>query len=117
MRMDAEIIAGNAGFDHFADNARHLKRLRAAIGVAQHHPARAGFVCGFGAGERVFGVGLVAVKEMLAVDQHFLASGGDGFDRVGDVFEILLIGAAERDAHMVIPALGDKADRSRLSTG
>src|SRR5690606_23229106 len=34
-------------------------------------------------------------------------------DRGRDRFEILLVGAAERDAHMVVPALGDEADRIR----
>ena len=72
MRMDADMVAGHM-LHHLADDRLDLVRQRAAIGVAQHHPARARLVRRPGAGERVFGVGLVAVEEVLAVDQHLAA--------------------------------------------
>ena len=51
MGMDADMIAGNLRAD-LADDALDLMRQRAAIGVAQHHPARALLVGRLGAGER-----------------------------------------------------------------
>src|SRR5712691_8513678 len=44
--------------DHRADDRLDLVRQRAAVGVAQHDPARAGLVSGARAGERVVGIGL-----------------------------------------------------------
>ena len=51
MGMDADMIAGDL-LDHLADDRLDLVRQRAAIGVAQHHPARAGVIGGLGAGQR-----------------------------------------------------------------
>ena len=55
------------------DDRLDLLRQRAAVGVAEHHPARAGVVGRLGAGERIGRVRLVAVEEMLAVEEHFPA--------------------------------------------
>ena len=82
MGMDAEMAAGH-GFRHGADDLGHFAGQRAAIGVAQHHPARAGLVGFRGAGQRIGRIGLVAVEEMLAVDQHFLAGGARRLDASG----------------------------------
>ena len=71
--MDAEMVARHMRHD-LRDDRLDLVRQRAAIGVAQHDPARAVLVGGLGAGERVVGIGLVAVEEMLAVDQHLAAA-------------------------------------------
>ena len=93
------------------DDALDFVGQRAAVGVAQHHPARAGVVGGARAFERVGRVGLVAVEEMLAVD-HRLAAGGDRrFDAVDDAGEVLLQRAAERDVDVIVPRLGDEDDR------
>jgi hypothetical protein len=62
-----------------ADDLAHLVRLGAAIGVAQHDPARACLVGRLGAGQRIVRIGLVAVEEMLAID-HRLLAGGDCLD-------------------------------------
>ena len=70
--VNADVIAGDM-LDHLADDRLDLVRQRAAVGVAQHHPARAFLVGGLGAGEREFRIGLVAVEEMLAVEQHLAA--------------------------------------------
>jgi hypothetical protein len=72
VRVDADVVAGHV-LHHFADDLLDLVRQRAAVGVAQHHPARARLVRRLGAGERVFRIGLVAVEEVLAVDQHLAA--------------------------------------------
>ncbi len=114
MGMDAEMVARYAGRDDLVDDGANLRRLRAAIGVAQHHPARAGVVGRPGAGQRIVGIGLEAVEEMLAVDHRFLADSNRRLDRGLDRFEVFLVGAAERDAHMIVPALGDEADGVRL---
>ena len=74
-----------------ADDRLDLLRQRAAIGVAEHHPARAGVVGGLGAGERIVGIGLVAVEEMLAVEQHLLARLARGRHRLADRIEVLLV--------------------------
>ena len=55
-------------------------RQGAAVGVAQHHPARAGMVGREHRVERVGRVGLVAVEEVLGVEQRLAALG----DHVGD---------------------------------
>ena len=51
VRMDADVVAGDV-LDDLADDRLDLVRQRAAVGVAQHHPARALLVGGLGAGER-----------------------------------------------------------------
>ena len=112
MHMDAETIAGD-GLDHLGDDRLDLLGQRAAIGVAQHDPARAGLIGRFGASQRVIGIGLVAVEEMLAVDQRLAARRHHGLDRLLDAGEILLEADAERDIDMEVPGLGDQADRAR----
>ena len=75
--MDADMITGDR-LDHLADDRFDLVRQRAAIGVAEHDPARARIIGGLGAGQRELRIGLVAVEEMLAVEQHFAALGHRG---------------------------------------
>ena len=97
MGMDAEMVAGH-GLDHVADDGLDLMGQRAAIGVAQHHPARAGLMGGLDAGQRVIRIGLVAVEEMLAVEQHLAAPGLGGAYAVADRGEIVLERDVQRDA-------------------
>ena len=113
MGMDAEMIAGDDLRD-LADDRLDLLGQRAAIGVAEHDPARAGIVGRLGAGERVGRVGLVAVEEVLAVEEHLLARLARRGDRLADPVEVLLLGGLERDADVIVPGLGDEADRVRL---
>ena len=79
--VDAEMRARYVLRD-LADDALDLVRQRAAVGVAQHDPARAGLIGRLGDGERVVRVGLVAVEEMLAVDHRFAPAGDDRADRL-----------------------------------
>ena len=102
MSVDAEVATRHVGRD-VADDGAHFGRQRAAIGVAQHHPAGASLVSLLGAGQRIGGIGLEAVEEMFAVDQDFLAGGLRGLDRLADGLEVLLVGAAQRHAHVIVP--------------
>ena len=109
MRVNADMVAGNF-FTDLADDFLHLVRQRAAVGVAQHHPARAFVVGRLGAGERIGRIGLVAVEEMLAIEQHLAAFGLGGAHAVADRGEVLLLGGLQRHPHVIIPGLGDEAD-------
>ncbi len=97
MGVDADVIAGDV-LCHLGDDGLDLVRHGAAIGVAQHHPARAGIVGRFGAGQREFRVFLVAVEEMLAVE-HDLAAGGFAaftLSRIEARFSSLVVSSATR---------------------
>ena len=107
--VDADMIAGD-GLADFADDLLDLMRQRAAIGVAQHHPARALVVGRLGAGQRIFRIGLVAVEEMLAVEQHFAALRLGGAHAVADRGEVFLVRRLQRDLDVIVPGLGDKTD-------
>ena len=110
MGVDADVIAGDV-FCHGGDDGLDLVRHGAAIGVAQHHPARAGIIGRLGAGQREFGVFLVAVEKMLAVEHDLAARGLGGADAVADRGEIFLVGGLQRDADLIGRCLRDKADR------
>ena len=103
------MVAGD-DLDDLADDRLDLVRQRAAIGVAQHDPARALVVGGLGAGERELRIGLVAVEEVLAVEQHLAALRLGGADAVADRGEVFLERDLERHPHVIVPGLGDEAD-------
>ena len=92
------------------DDLLDLVRQRAAVGVAQHHPARAGLIRRFSAFQRVVGVVLETVEEMLAIDDHLAAGRHGGLDAVLDAFEVFLQRAAERDMDLIIPGFRDEDD-------
>ena len=83
MGMDADVAARDV-FDDIADDGLDLVRHGPAIGVAQHHPARAGIIGRPGAGQREFAVLPVAVEEMFAIDHHLAAGGFRSSDAVAD---------------------------------
>jgi hypothetical protein len=113
MRVNPDVVAGDQLHD-ILDDGFDLVRQRAAVGVAQHHPARAGVVGSLRAGERIFLVVFIAVEEMLAVDQR-LATGFDhGLDGFADAFEIFLGLDFERDADLKRGRLRDKTDGVRF---
>ena len=107
--VDADVVAGDR-LAHRGDDGFDLVRQRAAIGVAQHDPTRARIIGGLGAGQRIFRIGLVAVEEMLAIEQHLAALGFGGLHAVADRGEVFLLRRLQRDAHVVVPGLGDEAD-------
>ena len=113
VRMDAEMRTRHVLVD-VRDDGGNLVRQRSAVGVAQHHPARAGLVRGGRHGQRIGAVGLVAVEEMFAVDHGFAIALHDRLDRLRDAFEVLLVADAERHAHVIVPRLGDQADGARM---
>jgi hypothetical protein len=113
MGVDADMAAWDV-LDHIADDGFNLMRHGAAIGVAQHHPARAGIIGRLGAGEREFGILLVAVEEMLAIEHHLAARGFRHADAVADRGEIFLVGGLQRHAHLIGRGLGDETDRVGL---
>ena len=113
VRMDAEMRARHMLVD-VRDDGGNLVRQRAAVGVAQHHPARAGLVGSGRHRQRIGAVGLVAVEEMLAVDHGLAIALHDRLDRLRDAFEVLLVADAERHAHVIVPRLGHQADGARV---
>ncbi len=113
MGMNADVIARDI-LDHFADDGLDLVWHGAAIGVAQHHPARAGLMGRLGAVECEFRVLLVAVEEVLAVEHDLAARGLRRRDAVADRGEVLLVGGLQRDPHLIGGGFRDKADRVRL---
>ena len=113
MHVDADMIAGDQ-LHHFGDDGLDLLGQRAAIGVAKHDPARAGLVGRLGAKKRVVRIRLIAVEEMLTVEQRLAAGTDHGLDRFLDAGQILLEADAERDIDMEVPSLGDQTDRIAL---
>ncbi len=71
------MASGDACVDHRTGDCANFVGQCTAISVAQHHPARARVIGGFQAVERVSGVGLVAVKEMLGIEQRFAPLRGE----------------------------------------
>ena len=67
--VDAEMRAGHVP-RHVCHDLGDLMRKRAAVGVAQHHPARPGLVRRGGHRQGVVAVALVAVEEVLAVEHR-----------------------------------------------
>ena len=65
-------------------------RQGAAVGVAQHDPARARLVRGLDAVQRVVGVGLVAVEEVLGVEHHLVGLLGRQRDALADHRDVLV---------------------------
>ena len=110
VRVNAQSLAGDDARD-FGDDALHLGRQRAAIGVAEHDPPRARLERRASAFHGVGRIGLVAVEEVLAV-HHRLATGSDRrADAILDARQILFQRAAERDMDVIVPRLGDEDDR------
>ena len=92
---------------HFRDNAVHIFRQRAAIGVAKHDPACARVLRRIDRGKRVIGICAIAVKKMFGVKKHFPRphAGRDGFR---DVVEVFAARNSKRDIDLVIPAFADQ---------
>src|SRR5580698_3001671 len=109
MRVDSEMAAGNDAPD-FAYDALDFIGQCSTIGVAQNDPARSGVMRSARATQRIVGIGLVAVKEVLAIE-HRLAAGLDGgLNAQRNAVQIFLERAAERDMDVIVPRLGDEDD-------
>ena len=112
MGMDAQMIARRDGL-HLGDNVADFARHGATIGVAEHDPAGTGIERRLHAGQRVIGICLEAIKEVLAIDQRFLASRHRSRNRFAQIGEVVFKGDFERDCDLMVPCLGDKAGRFR----
>ena len=111
-------MAGN-----LAHNRLDLVRQSAAIGIAQHHPARARRMRRLGTGHRIGRIGLEPVKKVLAIQHRLFAMGDDGRDGIADALDVLFQRNAQRDMDVIIPRLGDQTDavggivEQRVETG
>src|SRR6267143_856206 len=83
---------------------------RLALPQRSPSPLSVPWICRAPAGERIVGIGLVAVEEVLAVEQNLAAFLLGGGDAVADRGEVLPERGLERDAHVIIPRFGDEAD-------
>ncbi len=93
--MPIGLVGTEVGVD-LADDPLHLVRQRAAVGVAQHED-----LCTLGGGglehaEGVLGVGLVAVEEVLGVEEDAQALAAQEPDGVADHGDALVEGRAQR---------------------
>ena len=86
---------------------------RAAVGVAQHDVAGALHDRRLQRPQRELGVGLVAVEEVLHVDEHPAALAGEELDGVGDHRLALVERRLQRLGDVVLRALGDDAHGRR----
>ena len=109
VRMDSHVVAGNY-FHHFANDLFNLIRQRTAICVAKDDPAGTFFVSSLGASHGIFGIGLVAIEEMFAVQQHFLAPRFRSAHAVADRGQIFIVRRFESNLDVVVPRFCDKTD-------
>ena len=102
MGVDAQMAAGHmAGY--LGHNRLDLVRQGAAIGVAQHHPARARRMGRLGTGQGIGRIGLETVEEMLAIQHRLFAMRDNGRYGFRDALDIVLERNAKRDMDVVIP--------------
>jgi hypothetical protein len=113
MAMDAEPVARETRGDDGRRDPGDLGRQGPAIRVAKDDPARACGVGGLEAGERVTGVRLPAVEEVLGIEKRLPAFGNNMFDGCPDVVDVLLERDAERLGHVEVVGLADEADGGR----
>src|SRR5262249_45592037 len=107
--MYANVIPGN-GLHHVTNNSLNFIGQRTAIRIAKYNPARTLFISGLCAGQCIFWISLIAVKEMFAVEENLPALRFRSADAVSNRGEVFLVGGLESDLDVVIPRFGDKAD-------
>ena len=107
--VDAEVGARDV-LQRRADGALDLVGQGAAVGVAEHDPARPGGVGGLDAIQRVGGVGFVAVEEVLGIEHGLVRTADRQRHAVGDHVDVLRPGDAKRHVDVEVPGLGDQAD-------
>ena len=94
---------------HGADDVGDLVRQRASVGVAQHDVAGALDDRRLEGAQGELRVGLVAVEEVLHVDEHQAALAAQELDGIGDHRLALVERGLQRLGHVVLGALGDDA--------
>ena len=89
----------------------------AAVGVAQHEHLGAGLFGRVQHGEGELGVALVAVEEVLGVEEDALALADEPGDRVADHGDALVERRPQRLGHVVVPRLADDAHHVGAGAG
>ncbi len=112
MRVNAQSVTGHA-LDHFGHDLPDFVRKSSAIGVTQHHPASARLGGGGDAVERIVGIGLEPVEEMLSVEHRFPALRNYMRDGLPDGREVFLERRLQRRGHMEVMGLANEADGGR----
>ena len=110
--VDAEGLVAEVGV-HLGDDALHLVRQRAAVGVTAHEARRRRWWRRPPSRGGVLGVGLVAVEEVLGVEEHPQAGGLEELDALRHHRHALVEGGAERLLDVEVPALADDAHGGR----
>ncbi len=87
-----------------------LVRERATVRVAEDQAIRADLGRAFQHPETELGIALVAVEEVLGVEEHLEPAALQVLDRVRDHGDALVERRAQRFEHVVVPALADDAD-------
>ncbi len=114
MAMDADDhIAADMAM-HVGDDRLHLMWKRSTIRVAQHHVAGTLHHGGLQGPQGELGIALVPVEEVLHVDEHPATVARQERHRIGDHRLALVERGLQRVEHVVVPALGDDADRRRV---
>src|SRR5262245_41851077 len=103
--MYANMIAGN-GLHNLTDNLLNFVGQRTAIRIAKNDPARTFFISGLRAGQCIFWIGFIPVKEVLAVEQNLPAPRPRSPDAVSNRGEAFLLGGLQAHFDVVIPRLG-----------
>ena len=98
---------------YLAYRVAELVREHAAVGVAQGYDVRAGGRGGPDDLERVARVGLVAVEEVLGVQEHPLSFAPEVGDRVRDHGQVLFEGGPQGEQDVPVVTLGDQGHDRR----
>jgi hypothetical protein len=100
MSVDADVIAGDMLHD-LGNDSFDLIRHGAAIGIAQHHPTRAGIVSRPSASQREFRIFLVAVEKVLAIEHDLAPSRLCRLHAIAYRSEVFFLCRLERYAHLI----------------
>ncbi len=103
-------VVTDVGLD-VGDDPMDFARQGSTVGVAEHEVARAVDDRGLDRSQGELGVGLVAVEEVLQVDEHHAALAGEELDRVGDHRGAFVEGGLQRLDHLILGTLRDDAHR------
>ena len=104
--MDAKRHVGIAA--NIGDDCGDFVGQRAAVGIAQNHALGARKRGGIHRLERILGVCLVAVEEVLGVKEHAPAALDQKRHRIGNHSEVLFQRRLKHARNMQIPALAHK---------
>ena len=102
MTVNAQLLVGKRTRND-ADYLLHLEGKRAAVRLAKTDGVGASLACRANARERVVGVGLVAIEEVLSVEHDGEPVGLQIRDRVGDHAQVFLERGLQRARNLGIP--------------